>query len=121
MAAWVKGQSGNPAGRKRGEPTIAGELRAILKRRRDGSTNRRKVAERLVEIALTAESADAAIRATGPESSRRHDDEAAVRRNVLRSPCRHVAAIRGEPCITASAARPARLTSLSRGAAMTGN
>jgi hypothetical protein len=50
---FAKGQSGNPKGRAKGQPTLTPALRAVLSEKGDGDkTNRRLAAERLVRLAL---------------------------------------------------------------------
>jgi Mg/Co/Ni transporter MgtE len=46
-----KGQSGNPAGRPKSEPTITPWLKRLLADKRDGKTRAEHVAEQLVSMA----------------------------------------------------------------------
>jgi Family of unknown function (DUF5681) len=54
---WVRGQSGNPRGRIRGEPELAPALRRLLRRRdpATGKQNKLLVAEALLARALSGE------------------------------------------------------------------
>jgi hypothetical protein len=46
-----KGQSGNPAGRPKGEPTITPWLRRLLLEKHNGTTRAELVASRLIQMA----------------------------------------------------------------------
>jgi hypothetical protein len=46
-----KGQSGNPAGRPKSEPTITPWLRRLLLEKQDGKTRAEHVASRLIQMA----------------------------------------------------------------------
>ena len=55
IASWKPGQSGNPNGRPKRNNTISEEMRKILRRRVNGKTHRRLIAEKLVEMAVAGE------------------------------------------------------------------